>query len=127
MILALIGSAACNYISNLNIQAENRIQAKKYEKTFERHAIEVLENCCLTDRKNTRYLLTRTHQHWGELSAIEIAVNGHSQAFLAHNIVQVELDRIWWGKIRFRTIQKDPYKYKYKFWIIILIDEDILF
>ena len=114
MVSALIGSAACNYMACLNITAEHRLNIQKYEFIFERHAMHVLEQCFVSDRDHARCLLTRIHQQWGELSAIEIAVNGRSRAFVAHTLVQYELDRIWWGRIDHAQFELDQsLKYAY--------------
>ena len=120
MVSALIGSAACNYLATLNITSEHRATIQKYELIFERHAVGVLEQCFLNEREHARCLLTRIHQQWGELSAIEIAVNGRSRAFVAHAIVQYELDRIWWGRIDHRQFELDR-KLKYGFYASLIL------
>ena len=46
---------------------------------FKDHAVGVFEECLQNERCFSRFLLTRVHQQWGDLTAIEIAVNGKSQ------------------------------------------------
>ena len=73
--------------------------AKDYERKFEQHAISLLEMANEKDHELTHLLLVRTVDAYGNLSLLDIAVNGQSRAFIATPMVQRVLKQIWWGRI----------------------------
>ena len=99
LVLAMVGSAFCRKISKYKISRAELTEAKKYEKKFEDHAIRILEIINETDPTIVPILMLKCIDGYGRLSLLEIAVNGHSTAFIAHPVTQAVLNKIWWGRI----------------------------
>jgi len=99
LVLALVGAAACDFISKLSKTYDTKNVIATHKKKFTDLAIGLLSDSIKIDNENTRKFLTQIHPEYGQLTPLEIAVNGNVIAFVAHSFVQNELDTIWLGRI----------------------------
>mgnify|MGYP003334083328 CR=1 FL=1 len=99
LVLALVGAAACDFISKLSKTYDTKNVIATHKKKFTDLAIGLLSDSIKIDNDNTRKFLTQIHPEYGQLTPLEIAVNGNVIAFVAHSFVQHELDTIWLGRI----------------------------
>ena len=99
LVLALVGAAACDFISKLSKTYDIKCEIGTHKKKFTDLAIGLLSESIKNDNENTRKFLTQIHPEYGQLTPLEIAVNGNVIAFVAHRFVQHELDTIWLGRI----------------------------
>lgn len=68
-------------------------------RTFEKLAVEVLNECYETDQRRATLLLVTPYKDYEDATLLEMAVQAGNEHFISHFVVQKLLTNIWIGNI----------------------------
>lgn len=99
MFLAMLGQYITSGLDEKYRDEDMSQEYRQQTETFDKLALDVLNECYETDQRKATLLLIFPHKDFNDMTLLDMAEQANNEGFVQHFIVQKLLTNLWYGNI----------------------------